>query len=201
MTSVEGFLHRLLENPLVFELQQKLCNNYSAIRQEFDDILGATGRRIIDIGCSTGTCAAEIIDFEKNDYTGVDIEAQYIETAAKRVPSGRFITLDARAMPFPDHDFDIAMFIGVMHHMDDALVRDCLHEVRRIAKPEARVLVAEPVFTPGEWLSTILLKMDRGKNIRDEAGYRALFDGFRIERQRFFRFSAHRFCAYVLRPL
>lgn len=200
MAKIEGFLHVLLENPLVFEVQQRLCNNYSAIREEFAELLGRPGQSIIDIGCSTGTCAGEIIDFQRIDYTGVDIEENYIAVASKRFPQGRFLAMDARSTPFNENSFDIAMFIGVMHHMDDALVRDCLKEVRRIAKPSARVLVAEPVFTNGEWLSTVLLKMDRGKNIRDEAGYRSLFAGFEVERQRYFRFSAHRFCSYVLRP-
>lgn len=197
---VQPFLHRLLENPLVFELQQRLCNNYSAIFDEFSDILGQGGKRIIDIGCSTGACASSIIDMQKNDYVGVDIEPRYIEAAASRSPHGNFYAMDARKMPFPDGSFDLAMFIGVMHHMDDKLVTDCLGEVSRVLKPSGRVIVAEPVFTPGRWLSTVLLNMDRGRNIRDEPGYRALFGGYAIERQRFFAFSAHRFCSFVLKP-
>ena len=197
---VQPFLHRLLESPLVFELQQRLCNNYSAISDEFSDILGQGGKRILDIGCSTGACASSIIDMRVNDYVGVDIEQRYIEAAARRSPHGTFHAMDARRMPFPDDSFDVAMFIGVMHHMDDKLVTDCLGEVSRVLKPDGRVIVAEPVFTPGRWLSTVLLNMDRGRNIRDELGYQALFGGYAMERRRFFAFSAHRFCSFVLKP-
>ena len=198
---VESVLHKLLENPLVFEFQQRLCNNYSAILAEFSDIIGKGGQRIIDIGCSTGACASTIIDMHANDYVGVDIDPRYVETAARRSPKGRFHAMDARHMTFPDKTFDLTMFIGVMHHMDDELVRGCLNEVSRVLKSGGRVIIAEPVFTPGRWLSTVLLNMDRGRNIRDESGYRALFDGFEIERQRFFSFSAHRFCSFVLKPV
>lgn len=197
---IKPFLHRLLENPLVFEMQQRLCNNYTAIFDEFSDILGQNGKRIIDIGCSTGACASSIIDMQKNEYVGIDIESQYIKAAASRSRHGTFYAMDARKTSFLDGSFDLAMFIGVMHHMDDKLVTDCLNEVSRILKPGGLVIVAEPVFTPGRWLSTALLKMDRGRNIRDESGYRALFGGYAIERQRFFAFSAHRFCSFVLKP-
>lgn len=198
---VESVLHKLLENSLVFEIQQRMCNNYPAILTEFADIIGKGGQRIIDIGCSTGACARSIIDMHANDYVGVDIDPCYVEAAARRSPKGRFYAMDARHMSFPDKTFDLTMFIGVMHHMDDELVRGCLNEVLRVLKSGGRVIIAEPVFTPGRWLSTVLLNMDRGRNIRDEPGYRALFDGFEIERQRFFSFSAHRFCSFVLKPL
>jgi SAM-dependent methyltransferase len=198
MLRVKEFLHWLLESPQIFEMQQRLCNNYIAIGQEFDEYINREPQRIIDIGCSTGTCAEHIIDFHYHDYTGVDIERKYIEAAKKRVPRGNFVTLDARSTFFPDRSFDIAMFIGVMHHMEDALVRDCLSEVGRIVKPDGCVLVAEPVFSRGEFLSTALLKLDRGKYIRDDLGYRSLFDGFKVDRQNYFRFSAHRFSSYVL---
>lgn len=197
---VQPFLHRLLESPLVFELQQRLCNNYSAIFKEFSDILGQGGKRIIDIGCSTGACANSIIDMRANEYVGVDIDPRYVEAAARRSPGGRFYAMDARHMSFPDKTFDLAMFIGVMHHMDDELVKGCLNEVLRVLKSGGRVIIAEPVFSPGHWLSTVLLNMDRGRNIRDEAGYRMLLDGFSVERQRFFDFSIHRFCSFILSP-
>lgn len=197
---VEPFLHKLLEKPLIFEFQQRVCNNYFAISTEFADIFEQRGKSIIDVGCSTGACAASIIDMHANDYVGVDIDPRYVDAAARRSPDGRFFEMDAREMSFPDETFDLAMFVGVMHHMDDALVQACLKEVLRVLKPSGRVIVAEPVFTPGRWLSTVLLKMDRGRYIRDEPGYRALFDGFSVERQQFFRFSAHRFCSFLLKP-
>jgi len=196
---VQPLLHRLLESPLVFELQQRLCNNYSAILSEFSNILNQDRKRIVDIGCSTGACASRIIDMGRNDYVGIDIEPRYVKLAARRAPHGNFYVVDARKMPFRDESFDLAMFIGVMHHMDNDLVKDCLREVLRVLKPNGRVIVAEPVFTPGRRLSTLLLHLDRGRNIRDAPHYRALFDGFAIERQRFFEFSIHRFCSFVLK--
>lgn len=200
MNFVVRFLHRALEQPLVFELQQRLFNNYSAVAVEFAEQFARRGQRILDVGCSTGTCAGQIVDMVGNEYVGIDANPRYVETAARRFPKGRFVAADARKTALPAASFDLVMFIGVMHHMDDELVRGCLAEMRRVAKPGGHVIVAEPVFTPGRWLSNLLLSMDRGEHIRDEAGYRGLFTGYRVERQRYFNFSFHRFCSFVLSP-
>jgi len=136
-----------------------------------------------------------------NSYTGVDLSAKYIAIAQRRHPDGRFIAMDARHMVFEDASFDLAMFVGVLHHMKDELAIDCLSDVRRVIKPAGHVIVAEPVFASGKYLSTLLLSCDRGRYIRSEEGYRQLFNGFAIERQRYFNFSAHRFCSYILTPM
>jgi SAM-dependent methyltransferase len=189
----------VLRHPAVFALQQGVCNNYSAIRREFADVFDRQGLRILDIGCSTATCAASAVDMEANAYTGIDVNTKYVAFARRRYPRATFLVMDARRMTFEPASFDVAMFVGVIHHMDDDRVRDCLTEVRRVVAPGGRVIVAEPVFTPGRWFSNFLLSLDRGRFIRDVAGYRALLDGVTIERQRFFNFSAHRFCSFVLK--
>src|SRR5688572_19484390 len=120
--SLKVFLRRSIEKvlslPLVFDFQQKFCNNYTAVREEFADYLNGTGKWILDVGCSTGACAKQVVDMEKNHYTGVDIEPQYIETATRLYPAGRFLALDARSLPFESGRFDVVLFTGVWHHMD-----------------------------------------------------------------------------------
>ena len=89
----------------------------------------------------------------------------------------------------------------VLHHMDDELIRNCARELQRVIRKRGALLVAEPVYTKGKWLSTFCLDLDRGKYIRTAQGYRALFDGFRLERESFFNFSYHRFCSFVFRGM
>jgi len=198
---IKHMLHNALENPLVFDLQQRVCNNYEAVRNEFGGTLNhLNGEFVLDVGCSTGACARSIVDISKCNYVGVDIEEHYIKIAKKRSPAASFYAMDARKMSFPEDSFDLAMFIGVMHHMDDDLVKSCLKEVSRVLRKNGRVIIAEPVFTPGRHFSNLLLSMDRGRNIRDETGYSALFGRFTIVRQNYFDFSIHRFCSFELVP-
>lgn len=201
MSVIRSGIEKVLAIPFLFELQQRLCNNYSAVGAEFAGILDRKEISILDVGCSTATCAGQIIDMKANRYVGVDIEAQYIATARRRFGDGEFLAVDSRTLPFEPSSFDTAMFIGVLHHMDDRLAQDCLTGVRRVVKQTGEIIIAEPVFTPGMWISNALLSLNHGRHIRTEAGYRGLFTGYRVERQGFFRFSMHRFCSFVLRPL
>ena len=189
---------KLLENPFIFEAQQKFCNNYENVRTEFLEYLLKPGQDILDIGCSTGTCASKVIDMERQRYTGIDMVSGYVATASRRSSKGRFLTMDGRSLSFYDESFDLVMYIGVLHHMDDETAGACLRETRRVLRTNGHVLIAEPVFTRKKWLSSLLLSMDRGCHIRDEAGYRALFGRLRALRERHFSLSLHRFCFFVL---
>ncbi len=189
----------VLSNPVIFDWQQRLCNHYGSVREHFRDYLEVSDKDILDIGCSTGACARQAVPLERNRYIGIDIEPKYVQLAAKRCPAGQFLVMDARAMKFEACRFDVVMFVGALHHMDDGIIKSCFQEIRRVLRDDGVVLCAEPVFTPGKRLSTFLLKNDRGKYIRTEEGYQRLFDGFRVERQDYFRFAVHRFCSFVLR--
>ena len=39
---IKKILHKLLEIPIVFQLQQKICNNYDAVLNEFSEYLNTT---------------------------------------------------------------------------------------------------------------------------------------------------------------
>lgn len=192
--------HRLLEVPLIFELQESLCNDYGSVRKEFLEYLSKDGLKILDVGCGTGVSASVIVDMEHQSYTGIELMPGYAAIAAKRNPKGKVLTMDATKMDFPNHSFDLAFFSGVWHHMDDEMVRRVLVETKRVLKTKGVLLVAEPLFTPGRWYSNMLLKRDRGRHIRTRDGYLALVKDWYMERERTFNFSLHRSLSLVLRP-
>jgi len=191
--------HRLLDIPLVFRLQQKLCNKYLNVRDAFSRYLVTAGTDILDVGCASAACAGQIIDMKQNRYVGVDIDARCIALASKLHPDGRFFQQDARKLSFDSGSFDIVMFNGVWHHMNDAMVLASMDEVRRVLRPTGVVLVAEPVFRSDWPVSTFFLKNDRGKFIRTRNGYRALFAGFDIVEETTFRLAMHELCGFVAR--
>jgi ubiquinone/menaquinone biosynthesis C-methylase UbiE len=189
----------LLSRAAVFEWQQRLCNNYGSLREHFHAYLDVAGKDILDVGCATGSCGATIVPLKRNRYVGIDVVPQYVARAAQRFPAARFLTMDARRLDFADASFDIVLFIGVIHHLDDGLVRDCFRDIRRVLRPDGVILCAEPVLHRDEPLSTILLKWDRGRYIRSLEDYRRLFDGFDVAAQSWVRLSVHKLCSFVLR--
>ncbi len=193
-------ISKILNIPAIFVLQQKIGNTFSTLRAHFAPELAAGGLSILDVGCGTGTCGANFIDMKRNAYTGVDIVPQYIDWASAHYPDGRYIAHDARSLPFPDHSFDIATFVGVLHHMDDQLAMDCLASVRRVLKPNGMLLVAEPIFSDGKPISSFFLRHDRGDFIRKAEDYERLLRDFQDIRQDRFPFSLHTFVSFRARP-
>lgn len=190
-------LSRVLSVPFVFQLQQRLFNDYGNVRIEFAAYLERGPLRILDVGCSTGAGGQAIFDMARDDYVGIDFTERYTTYASRMYPRGRFMTMDGRALQFEDERFDVVSFIGVLHHMDDETARRSLEEARRVLKPDGALLVAEPVFTANDLRSNCLLSIDRGKHVRESGEYAALASAFRIERKRYFRLSFHRFLSLV----
>ncbi len=122
----------VLSVPLVFQLQQRIFNNYGAVKAEFDDYLRQGPFRILDVGCSTGACGQAVFDTARDDYTGIDITDQYVDYASRTYPRGRYLPMDARQLSFEPGRFDAVSFIGVLHHMDDDTARRSLAEARRV---------------------------------------------------------------------
>lgn len=191
-------INKVLASPAVFDLQQRVCNSYKNVITEFTQHLDVKGKNILEVGCSTGVFARTEINMKDNNYFGIDIIAKYIKFAKKNSLFANFHCMDARKMEFEDEKFDVVIFNGVMHHMEDELIADCLNDVKRVLKSDGVVLVAEPVFTPNKLISNLLLSLDRGKYIRSQEGYAKLFSGFQVAREGFFDFSCHRFCSFVL---
>src|ERR1051326_1621082 len=172
--------HRMLENPFCFQMQQSLFNNYRKLGKAFSAYLHVEGKAFLDIGCSTGECAGQIIDMKSNKYVGVDIKQDYIDLARKRNPDGNFYCHDARKLPFEPKTFDVIMFNGVWHHMSDELIAECLRAGHRLMKDDGVLIVSEPVFRNDWPISKWFLENDRGEFIRDRSGYKALFHGFDV---------------------
>ena len=192
-------ISKTLQHPAIFEWQQKVCNTYGTIREEFSTYYDQENLKILDIGCSTGTCAGEIVDMKKHRYLGIDIEAEYIERAQQLFPNGEFRVMDACNLDALDETFDLVTFNGVLHHMDDALIQKMAGSIQKVLKKDGVVIIGEPVFTKGKLISNFLLSLDRGRYIRNRSGYKKLFSGYELIREGYFHFSLHRFCSLVLK--
>jgi ubiquinone/menaquinone biosynthesis C-methylase UbiE len=196
---LQSAIHKALSWPLLFDLQQKVFNNYKAVRKQFVTYMDAPGLAVLDVGCSTGASAAALVDLQKHEYTGIELMPEYAAIAQRRGLRGRFLAMDATQMSFADASFDRVLFTGVLHHMEDGIAKASLAESFRVLKPGGWLLAAEPMFTPGERLTNFLLAHDRGSHIRTAEEYKALFGGRPIAQEGAFRFSFHRFISLALR--
>jgi len=82
-----------------------------------------SGARVLDVGSGEGSLQ-DIVE----DYTGLDISA-----TARAKYHKPFVQADARAMPFPDGEFDAVWTIFVLEHVPNP--EQALREIRRVLKP------------------------------------------------------------------
>ena len=55
---------------------------------------------------------------------------------------------------------------GVIHHLSDEEVRDCLRKVSTKLSSRGIVVTLDPTFTKGRYLANFLASLDRGMHVR-----------------------------------
>jgi SAM-dependent methyltransferase len=99
----------------------------------------ATERRILDVGCGTGTMLSHLGVYGKAE--GVDIDEEAVGYCHERG------LLDVRLgaaenLPFDDGTFDLVTALDVVEHLDDDLA--ALREIGRVLRPGGYLLVTVP---------------------------------------------------------
>jgi SAM-dependent methyltransferase len=100
--------------------------------------------RLLDAGCGTGR---NLVEFGRlGTAEGIDVSPQAVDFCRSRGLEGvRQGALEE--LPFEDGRFDLLLATDVIEHLDDD--RHALLELRRVARPEARLVVTVPAY---RWL-------------------------------------------------
>jgi SAM-dependent methyltransferase len=105
--------------------------------------LVGTGKRVLDIGCSTGLLA-EALGERGNHVWGVDIDPDVADSARPRLEKlviGDMATLDL-VEEFGTGSFDILVFADVLEHLTDPV--EVLRNARRVLAQDGYVVVSIP---------------------------------------------------------
>lgn len=107
------------------------------------------GESVLDVGCGTGTlaiAAKKRVGVEGSVH-GLDPSMEMLARAEKKVRKAgvevQFKSGVAEALPFPDAQFDVVLSTVMLHHLPQKTRRQCVTEIRRVLKPEGRVLVVD----------------------------------------------------------
>jgi ubiquinone/menaquinone biosynthesis C-methylase UbiE len=109
----------------------------------------AAGESVLDIGCGTGTLAivAKGQVGATGKVFGIDASPAMIARAnSKAGKAGIDVTFKpavAEALPFPEAQFDVVVSTLMLHHLPRKVRQQCAREIRRVLKPEGRVLVVD----------------------------------------------------------
>ncbi len=177
-TTLRSIADRLLENPLVYRgIQAPFAE--AKLAPFFRRMAGHDLKRVLDVGCGPGTNARH---FTHADYTGIDINADYIASASRRFP-GRFVVGDVTdPAVLPNSQFECVIANSLLHHLDDASVRALLGRLARLVAPGGSVHVLDLVMPPRWNPAKLLATLDRGRHARPLAQWRELFAESFVER-------------------
>ena len=107
-----------------------------AIREETAALGLGAGAAVLDVGCGEGYYLGSLAQEREIEAHGADLSTAAIDLAARRYPRGTWIVANAdRFLPWADGSFDLILSIDA---------RLSPSEMRRVLKPEGRLLVAVP---------------------------------------------------------
>jgi 2-polyprenyl-6-hydroxyphenyl methylase / 3-demethylubiquinone-9 3-methyltransferase len=104
------------------------------ILERIKTLLGSS-QDILDIGCGAGFLTNRLA-MHGHRVTGVDLSMRSLEVAAKRdlTQSVRYMQLDAFALPFPDHSFDVVCAMDFLEHVE--MPEHIIREAARLLRPK-----------------------------------------------------------------
>lgn len=172
MSQITSGFRAILSHPIVYQSFQSLMGA-RASNQRFasEYIRPKHGMRVLDIGCGP----ADILEYlTQVEYWGIDISEAYIAVARERFSKrGNFVCGiltedDLSSMP----TFDLVLGMGVLHHLDDADAIKFFNLAHLALKDGGRLVTIDPCLVAGQNpVARILIKMDRGQNVRTRPEY------------------------------
>ena len=175
MGQINNGIFSILSHPFIYDAFQNIMGVRklrSELNREF--VRASLGDSVIDFGCGT----AGILDsLPAVEYFGFDISNKYIQYAKSRFGDRAHFECknitekDSASLP----KFDIALALGVLHHLDDEEANGLLRTAFALLKKGGRLITVDPCYTFSQnILASFLIKQDRGQNVRDQAGYGAI---------------------------
>ena len=169
-----------LASPIVYDAFHHLIGARRWMKRFAQDtIRPRPGDTVLDIGCGPGALLRYLPPSVA--YIGFDRNPSYLEQARRRYGSRGVFILDDVAN-FAAHSLppaDIAVKIGLLHHLDDDLALGLLSATKEALKPGGRLITADPCFHPAmSALQRLVVSNDRGMHVRRFESYSELCSAF-----------------------
>jgi SAM-dependent methyltransferase len=136
--------------------------------------------RVFDLGCGTGRLL-EFIQCES--YLGADLDRSALKRARKNFSANHihFVAGEEWDEPLRKLDPTVVLMLGLVHHISDEEFRATVERIRSVVKAP-RIITLDTTVFPGNLVSNLLSRMDRGRYVRRQPAYEALFQecGLRI---------------------
>lgn len=169
-----SFYQRLLGTPFVYNRVRPLAVGGIDMSPFYARVTAGSDSVVLDVGCGTGDALRYLRGFRS--YLGVDTDPVAIRFAEQRYGGREQVAFECRQCDEADvrrlQPTEV-LLCGVLHHMPDDVAKSLL----RLAASSPRlrrVATSDIVFLPGERLSNLFARLDRGRFCRRPEDYVAL---------------------------
>ncbi len=119
------------------------------------------GMDVLDVGCGTGVQLASYQEAGCR-VSGIDASPAMLNVARRRLGERADLRLgDAARMPYPDGAFDLVLAATVLHEMPPEVRGTVLDEMKRVLRPDGRILVIDfevgPVRALRGWITKAVI--------------------------------------------
>ena len=165
-------IYKILSFFLFYRLTQRIMSGVSFRNNFVKNIIKNKNNYILDIGCGT----ADILEsIPNNHYYGFDISKNYINYAKNKFLNNNYHFFNEKfnqnaIKKLPK--FDFVILFGILHHLSNIEINNLFVNIKKVLKKSCVILIVDPVLIEKQnFISKLLIKLDRGKNIKNFKEY------------------------------
>ena|SRR5213594_996001 len=179
-------IHRLINQhraPRLWLLFQNLFGG-NADKKRLVRWLCRTVGNVLEVGCSVGNIADAFRMTSTVQYVGLDIDDAAVAVARLRFRNdSRFTFVCDELERYARQNgsrFDVVLFAGVLHHVDDSTAGRLLRTGGGLLRSDGYLVIVEPLpaTVAAPWLVSFYVNsLEQGRFVRDEGALRHLVEG------------------------
>jgi 2-polyprenyl-3-methyl-5-hydroxy-6-metoxy-1,4-benzoquinol methylase len=165
-------IYKILSFFLFYRLTQRIMSGVSFRNNFVKNIIKNKNNYILDIGCGT----ADILEsIPNNHYYGFDISKNYINYAKNKFLNNNYHFFNEKFNQNAIKNlpkFDFVILFGILHHLSNIEINNLFVNIKKVLKKSCVILIVDPVLIEKQnFISKLLIKLDRGKNIKNFKEY------------------------------
>jgi SAM-dependent methyltransferase len=163
---------RVVGSPLVYNVIAWVFGTKHTQRRLRPLFAETAGQRVLDVGAGTGVIASLLPPGAR--YFWLDTDPAKLGGVRTRAALARAMLADATRLPVRDDCIDVAVCVGMSHHVPDRPLDAMLAELARVVR--GRLIFLDALVVKRSIRNRILWALDRGRNPRTLDALRAAIE-------------------------